>query len=149
MKKRILILVIMLITGTVATFAATVEPVNQKISDAFTKEFTDAQDIRWDNGKNFVRATFKLNNQVMFAYYSHNAELLGVTRNITTDQLPVKLQAELRSSMENQWISDLFEMSSNGVTTYYITLESSTHTIVLLSKGADGWETYSRVKKPA
>ncbi|NML23901.1 hypothetical protein HHL16_23675 [Pseudoflavitalea sp. G-6-1-2] len=149
MKKRILILVIMIITGTVATFAAPVEPVDQKISEAFMKEFTGAQDIRWDNGKNFVRATFKLNNQVMFAYYTADAELLAVTRNITTSQLPVTLQAELKNTQQNQWISDLFEMSSNGNTAYYITLESSTYTVVLRSLGAEGWETYSRVKKPA
>ena len=149
MKKQILIVAMILLTGLSATFANVIETVNQKVSNAFNKEFSGAQDVQWENGKSFAKATFKLNSQVMFAYYSQEGELLGVTRNIVSSQLPINLLSDLKKSYSQYWISDLFEMGNHSTTTYYITLESSTHTMVLKSTGTEGWEMYSKVKKPA
>ena len=149
MKKRILILAMFIVTAITATFANVSRNVSEAITNAFNKEFAGAQDIRWESGKTFAKATFKMNNQVMFAYYSLEGELLGVTKNITPSQLPANLQAELKKELNQYWISDLFEMSGNSGTSYYITLESSTHTVVLKSIGDAGWEFYSRTKKAA
>lgn len=147
--KKLLIVALILLTGLSTTFANSRESVNEKISKAFTKDFASAEEVKWENKENFAKATFKINNQVMFAFYSQDGDLLGVTRNIVSSQLPINLLADLKSSYNKYWITDLFEMSNNGSTTYYVTIESTTHTVVLKSTGTDGWEVFSRVKKPA
>lgn len=147
MKKLTLIVAMFIVTAFTATFANVKGNVNEKITNAFNKEFAGAQDIKWDNGKTFAKATFKLNGQVMFAYYSLDGNLLGVTRNIVSNQLPLNLQVELKRDYNDCWISDLFEMDNNGSSTYYITLETSSYTIVLKSVENEGWDVYSRTKK--
>lgn len=147
--KKILIVAMILLTGLSTTFANLRETVNEKISKAFTKDFAGAEEVKWENKENFAKATFKINNQVMFAFYSQEGDLLGVTRNIVSSQLPINLLADLKGNYGKYWITDLFEMSNNRSTNYYVTLENSTHTIVLRSSGTDGWEVFTKVKKPA
>lgn len=147
--KKLFIVAMILMTGLSTTFANLRESVNEKVSKAFTKDFVGAQDVKWEVKENFAKATFKLNNQVMFAFYSQDGDLLGVTRNIVSSQLPINLLSDLKKSYSNYWITDLFEMGNNNNTTYYVTLECSTHTVVLKSTGTEGWSVYSRVKKAA
>jgi len=85
--------------------------------------------------------------QVMFAYYNESGELIGVVRNILSDKLPINLMTELKRSYNDRWISDLFEMASEGQSTYYVTLETADDTLVLKSNGLSGWSVYKRTKK--
>jgi hypothetical protein len=145
--KKFLIIALILVTGISTTFANSRETVNEKISKAFTKDFAGAQDVKWENKENFAKATFTLNSQVMFAFYSQDGDLLGVTRNIVSSQLPINLLSDLKKGYSNYWITDLFEMGNNSNTAYYVTLENSTHTIVLKSTGTEGWTVFSRTRK--
>lgn len=147
--KKLFIVAMILLTGLSTTFANLRETVNEKISKAFTEDFAGAQEVKWENKENFAKATFKLGNQVMFAFYSQDGELLGVTRNIVSTQLPINLLSDLKKGYNNYWITDLFEMGTNSNTTYYVTLENSTHTVVLKSTGTEGWSVFSRTKKAA
>ena len=88
-----------------------------------------------------------MNDQVMFAYYNGEGELLGVTRNIVSSQLPISLLADLKKNYSEYWISDLFEMASNSETDYYVTLESADSTLVLKSSGSASWNVYKKIKK--
>ncbi len=147
MKKSILIGALLLMVGLSTTFANIKETVNERVLNSFNKEFVGAKEVNWENGKTFAKATFKLNNQVMFAYYSQDGELLAVTRNLISGQLPISLLADLKKNYSDYWITDLFEMANNQETSYYITLESASQTIVLRSVGAAGWETFKKEKK--
>jgi len=123
------------------------EVVNAKAAISFKKEFSQAQEVKWENSKQYVKATFKLNDQVMIAYYSNAGELLGITRNLTTSQLPINLMAEIKKNHKNAWITDLFEITTNDETNYYITLEDADQTVVLKSLGSYGWTTFKKEKK--
>lgn len=146
MKTRILTIALSLMIG-LSSFANNKEIVNERILSSFNKEFAGAQEVNWVNGKTFAKATFKLSNQVMFAYYSPEGELLAVTRNITSGQLPINLLADLKKSYQEYWITDLFEMVSDNETIYYVTLESASQTLVMKSHAIQGWEVYKKEKK--
>ena len=148
MKRRILTLALLLSLSLSNIFANTNEEVvNYKAANSFKKEFTQAQEVKWENGKDFVKATFKMNDQIMIAYYTNTGELLGVTRNITTTQLPISLLTDIKKNHSNAWISDLFEVTTNDETNYYITLQDADQTLVLKSAGGTGWSTYKKQKK--
>ena len=85
----------------------------------------------------------------MFAYYSEAGELIAVTRNIVSSQLPIALLTTLKKNYNSYWISDLFEISSNNDASYYVTLQSADQTVVLKSNGISGWEVYKKEKKTA
>ena len=147
MKKQILTLSLAVLVAFSSAFANGKEGVSQKAVESFSKEFVNAKNVQWESGKEFNRATFELNQQVMFAYYSADGDLLAVSRNITSNQLPIRLSADLKKQYGNFWISDLFEMASNNETSYYVTLESADQTIVLKAVGANAWELYKKEKK--
>ena len=147
MKKSILMWAMMLTMGLTSAFANNEETINQKAVSSFKKDFTTAQDVKWENNKDFVKATFKLNDQVMFAYYSQTGDLMAVTRNIVSSQLPLSLFSNLRKSYSSYWISDLFEISSDADASYYVTLQNGDQTLVLKSNGTSAWELYKKEKK--
>src|SRR5215207_3211974 len=107
MKKSILMWVMMLTMGLTSAFANNEETINQKAVSSFKKDFTNAQDVKWETNKEFVKATFKLNEQVMFAYYSPTGDLMAVTRNIVSGQLPISLLSNLKKSYNAYWITDV------------------------------------------
>ena len=147
MKKSILMWVMMLTVGLTTTFANNEETINQRAVSSFKKDFASAQDVKWENNKDFVKATFTINDQVMFAYYSQTGDLMAVTRNILSNQLPISLLANLKKSYGTYWISDLFEVSSATDASYYVTLQNADQTVVLKSNGASAWEVYRKEKK--
>jgi hypothetical protein len=147
MKNKILIGVFVFITGISSAFANGKEEVNDKIIKTFQKEFAGAQNVQWVTTKEFVKATFTLNEQVVYAYYSNDGNLLGATRNIVSGQLPINLLTDLKKNHSNYWITDLFEMASNNENMYYITLENSDHKLVLKSNGTTGWEVFKKERK--
>ena len=147
MKQVILSIATMLMMGVSAFAANNDEVVNQQALRAFHNDFAGARQVSWDMKNGYTRATFSLNGQVLFAYYSTNGELQAVTRNIVSDQLPINLLAELRKEYSDYWISDLFEMATDNQTTYYVTLENSDKKIVLKSEGTNFWTVFSKTRK--
>ena len=147
MKKSILMWAMMLTMGLTSAFAYNDETINHKAVSSFKKDFNQAEDVKWENSKEYLKATFKLNDQVMFAFYNQAGELMAVTRNIVSNQLPITLLSNLKRNYSAYWITDLFEVSSSTDASYYITLESAEQTLVLKSDGMNGWGVYKKEKK--
>ncbi|WP_315818777.1 hypothetical protein [Paraflavitalea speifideaquila] len=147
MKKSILTWVLLLTVGLSSTFANKLENVNEQVISSFKKDFASAQDVSWEKSKEISKATFKMNDQVMFAYYAEDGNLLAVMRNIVSSQLPINLMSDLKRNYSGYWISDLFEMASDNSTSYYVTVQNGDQTVVLKSFGSAGWETFKKDKK--
>lgn len=137
----------MLTVGMTSAFASPKDEINTQVTSSFNKDFSSAKQVQWQKETDYVKATFTLDNQVMFAYYHENGELIGVVRNILSDKLPINLMSNLKKNYSNYWISDLFEMASEGQSNYYITLETADETLVLKSNGTSEWNVYKRTKK--
>ena len=147
MKKRILTLALVVVTAMSSVFANNVEEVSAKAQNAFKKEFVNATDVRWESVKDFSKAIFRQNGQVMFAYYSHDGERIALSRNLLSSQLPISLSASLKNDYNKYWITDLFEMAADDQTSYYATIESADHKIILKSNGIYGWQVFKKTKK--
>lgn len=143
MKKMILTLAIAV--STLSAFAGEVK-VSEKVLISFNAEFTTATDIEWTVAANYYMASFVYNEQHVFAYYGTEGELLGMTRYILQTDLPLSLQKEIKKNYVNYWISDLFEVSKNEGTSYFITLENADIKLVLKSSGGN-WSSFKKIKK--
>ena len=144
MKKIIMTLAVAM--STFIAFAGE-ENVNRKVLDAFKNEFAAAQQVEWSSGDNFCKAAFVFNNKHVFAFYNMDGELIGITRYLSSMDLPLNLQVSLKKNFTNYWISDLFEVAKKDDTTYYITLENADTKIVLKSIDGNSWESYQKTKK--
>lgn len=96
MKKTLLALVVLV--SSLAVNAAD-ENVSDKVLNAFKTEFTTASQVEWSTGPNYYKASFVFNDKHVFAFYNAEGRLLGLTRNITTSELPLKLQADLKKKL--------------------------------------------------
>jgi hypothetical protein len=147
MKKRIFMMALLVSTLLTSAFANKTNGVNEKAVSSFRNEFKQAEEVKWEAGKDLAKVTFKLNDQVMFAYYSANGELVALTRNILSNQLPIHLMTSLSKNFEGYWISDLFEVSASENRSYYVTIENADYTLVLKSEDAGAWQLYKKTRK--
>lgn len=145
--KKIITLALMLTTITITSFANNAKLINQKVVNSFSRSFTNVEDIRWEVKNDIYKVTFKTGGKEMYAYYNGQGEMMAVTRNIHIDQLPLALSGDLKSKFNDSWMSDLFEVSANGETAYYATIESATHITIYKSEGATGWAIYKKDKR--
>ena len=144
MKKIIITLAIAM--TTLVSFAGE-ENVSSTVLNSFSKEFAGAQDVQWTNGKDCYKASFVFNSQHVTAFYNLDGDLMGITRNISSLDLPISLQAGLKKDYSGFWISDLFEVSNADGTNYYITMEKADGKIVLKSGMGGKWSVYKKVTK--
>jgi hypothetical protein len=149
MKKRILTWALLLVTGISSTFANAPKGTDDNIRTSFKKEFKNAEVIKWETYRAYTKATFKMNDRVMFAYYTGSGQLIAVARNILSDQLPIQLMTSLKNDYSDYWITDLFEMNSDDGSSYYVTLESTDYKLVLESDNMSEWRIYKKEKKNA
>lgn len=123
------------------------ENVNNNVLTSFSKDFAGASEVKWTTGSEFYKATFVYNSQSVMAYYTTDGELLGLTRYISSLDLPFNLQTNLKKEYTDYWISDLFEVSNNDGTNYYITLEKADAKVVLQSANGSKWSVYKKSTK--
>ena len=134
--------------STTYSFAATTSAndENKEVKASFQRDFQNAHLMSTEVKDNFTKVTFTLNDQVMTAFYAADGSLLGVTRNIVSSQLPVSLLMSFKKHYSAYWVTDLFEMSRDEQSNYYLTLENAGTKMTLRSNG-DEWEVYSNIKK--
>jgi len=145
MKKLLLVLGLVATMGVCSAYPS--ERVSQKVLTSFKTEFTNAQNVEWETGNNYFRASFTMNEQRIFAYYNVNGELLSIARYISSIQLPVNLFTDIKNNYSKYWISDLFEVSNSEGLHYYVTLETADSKLVMHSGNGGSWSTYSKNKK--
>ena len=145
MKPLFIIITLFSIAFSTSSFAA--DPVSKRALKAFQHTFTEAKNVTWTSSENLFKVQFVLNEQTLIAFYSTDGEFLGVTRNISSLQLPLLLQASLRKEYANYWITELFELSGKNGTEYYMTLEDGDSKLTLKSHDNVYWSTYQKSKK--
>jgi len=115
--------------------------------ESFQNSFRSATSVSWTSASNHYKANFTLNGQYVTAYYDLQGKLLGLTRNISSTQLPIALQASLKQDYSEYWISNLFEMANEEGTNYFITIENADTQLTLKGGAGSDWETYRKQRK--
>jgi hypothetical protein len=114
---------------------------------SFETTFSNAKEADWTVSNNFYKVQFALDGQYISAFYNANGDLVALTRNISSSQLPVMLQVDLKKQTDKYWITELFELTNEEGTSYYVALENADSKIVLRSTDNRNWESYSKSHK--
>lgn len=146
-SKKLAIAVALLLTVGVTSSFTTPTDKTDVIKASFRKDFKKAELMGIEAGDSYNKLTFKMNDMVLYAFYTDNGELLAVTRNIRSSQLPIQLLLDLKRDYANYWITDLFEFNGDGSNSYYVTLENADTSITLRASSSDNWQLYSRKNK--
>ncbi|MGZ3923455.1 MAG: hypothetical protein ACXVBJ_06765 [Flavisolibacter sp.] len=88
-----------------------------------------------------------LGPQFKNAFYAPNGELIVVTQNIVSEQLPLRLLIDLKKNYSAYRISELFEIVNGTDDDYYVTLENVDEKLILKAKSTTGWKPYKKIVK--
>ena len=148
MKKRILTLVTAFVLIANITFANTGKSsVPESVTYAFNQSFSHAKMIGWDDYGNYYKATFMQRGKTMYAFYSDEAQFMGIAKNVLSDQLPVLLQAGIKNNFQGYWITDLVNYQVDGKNGFLVTIENADEKIVLKTDDDQHWQIYSKGSK--
>jgi len=143
-----LIIALFLTVGLSSSFATPSDDLNEIVKTSFRKDFKSAELIGYEVGRQYTKVTFKMDEMVLFAFYADNGDLLAVTRNIRTNQLPIQLLLDLKKRFTGDyWVTDLFEITCDGQNNYYVTVENESTKTTMRSAGANSWEIYEKTNK--
>ena len=145
MKRLLVTLTIALSLISLSSFANG-EGVSPRAIKSFNHSFKTAAEVRWTVTDKYFKADFTLNGQYVAAFYDAEGKMIALTRNISSLQLPITLQADLKQNYNCYWISDVLEVANEDGTSYYITLETADEKLTLKSN-SDSWSTFQKQRK--
>ena len=125
MKRFLFTLVVFLAVLGNYSFAGGDEIVSIKVREAFKKEFSSAQHIRWQRLKNenIYEAQFIYNNERLCAFYDENGQLLVISRSIAAASLPMLVTKKVNKQYKDYKLLEVLEYVSEGNTSYLLILE--------------------------
>lgn len=123
------------------------EKVSPVIANAFQRSFNNVKDVKWSEANGLYKAEFEYNNQYLISYFNADGELVANSQQISSESLPTRLQASLKKYMDRYWISDLFKVTTEEGTVYYVTLKNGDEQLTLQSVADRKWAGFNKVTK--
>lgn len=114
------------------------------VEQSFENAYSGAKNITWKQVGDLYKASFVLDNQYVSAFYNSDGELVAVTKNISSLQLPQKLQKSLKNKLGNSWIGEVFVVNTDGKDTYFVKMENADTAVLLKSYSSNKWAVYQK-----
>ncbi|HTE09950.1 MAG TPA: hypothetical protein VK645_03255 [Chitinophagaceae bacterium] len=146
MKKKIITLLAFVMLAVTTTFAGG-NGISKNALVTFSGTFAKATDVKWEKEATYYKASFKMNGQSLNALLSEEGDMIAVSRNILSTELPIRLQASLNKNFSAYWIADLTEYAVGNGTVYYITLENADQKMLFESVGTYDWALVKTITK--
>lgn len=134
MKKLFLTAMAALTLG-VASFAKDVNKVNSLTLHNFQKSFSEATDVDWSVTPVYTKAKFKLDGEVVEAFYDGLGALIGTSRKVELKSLPLNATQQIKKKYGKYPILDTIEFIQNDETRYYVSLDKNGKKLVLEVSG--------------
>ncbi len=146
--KTVFTAVVMLLSFS--SFATGYEPdkVSPVVKAAFENDFSKATQVNWEKTDDFYFASFLLNGIKADAAYTESGELIGTSRKISADQMPLSITVALAENYGG-YVTDntVVELSYASVTRYYVTVSNSSQVVKLKCYSNGDMEVESKTKK--
>ena len=143
---KFLLFIMVTLSSFAAKSAPKADPITPVVLESFQTTFREANEVNWTESKYFFKAEFLFNGQYISAFFTKGGLLIATAKNLVFNELPLFLQINFRESYNDYWITDLFEMTKDGETTYYMTLENADQKLVLNSS-LNCWNVFDRKNK--
>jgi hypothetical protein len=116
--------------------------VNVLAKDHFVANFGNLPDVQWKRTVNFDEAAFTKNGKKMKAWYDGDANLVGITSNVTFADVPVAGQKEIKAKYKDYTIGSVVfyddsEANETDMMLYDMQFDDADNYFVELVKGSD------------
>lgn len=124
------------------------EKVTPVVKAAFESDFAKATVVKWEKTDEFYFASFLLNNVKVDAAYTEKGELIGTSRRIAAEQMPLSISVALADNYGGYEVDNsIVELTHQSVTRYYVTVSNKTETVKLKCYSNGELEVESKTKK--
>ena len=106
--------------------------VTAKVKAAFQQDFSYASSVSWKENSDFYFVSFQLKGVAIDAAYNADGELVGTSRKLDIDQVPLAVSMELAKKYSGYSVSaKVMELNFEGQTSYYIDVQDNTQVLSL------------------
>jgi hypothetical protein len=124
-KLRTLFAAAAILVATSAFASPGPDKVSEKVKAEFEKFFAGATNVRWEKKDDFYFASFDLNAKEAGAAYNESGELLGISRILETNQLPLSISMAIADRYAGYTVAkSITEITYDGQTSYYVDVEN-------------------------
>lgn len=129
--KKIIVTIAIAILGLSSSFANENSTIDPKIISAFEKEFSFAQNVKWQSKEDLAQVSFLLNEQAVTAWYNSEAVLVTIARNLLYAQLPISVINALEKNYPDAALFGIIEVFHNNEVHYQMTAQKKNKTLLL------------------
>lgn len=145
--KKLFFAALIAVTVASSAFAADTKKVNSVTTSNFKSEFKKASEVSWTSTEEFTKATFVLNNQKMEAFYDQNGEMIGTSKAVSLDELPVSAKRSIAKRLSGYTVKEAIEFQGTDELAYYISAENDKETAILKVSDNGTMSNYKTIKK--
>lgn len=145
--KKLLFSALFAIAIASSAFAAPSSNVNANILSHFKSSFHNATDITWTSKEDFAKATFTLDNIKMEAFYNATGDLIGTSKNIGMEELPVNAKRSFAKKFQNYTVKEAIHFEGVDETAYYISAENDVESVIVRVAENEQMSTYKKTRK--
>lgn len=150
MKKIKIMFTALVMLLSISSFALSPNPdvVTQAVKTAFENDFSKATKVTWEKTDEFYFASFLLNNVKTDAAYTETGELIGTSRKIKAEQMPLSIAVAIADNYDGYVVDNtVVELTYASVTRYYVTVSNENRTVKLKCYSNGDLEVESKIKK--
>lgn len=148
MKKMFVVLAAVVITAGAWAYPSPSPAENSKAAEKFEMEFSGARNVEWSGSKDLPIATFIVNNERMWAWFTSDGELIATQRNVKKEQMPYLAAKAINKLEEGQSIRNIAEIIKDGEMYYLVRSENAKYkSLYKLNPAGDAERMEKRKKK--
>jgi hypothetical protein len=121
--------------------------VNEKVLKAFKATFTQAEDVVWNEYKDYYQANFKMDDIQVRAQYDENGSLLRTMRYYGEKQLLPNIVSRLRKRYSGKDIFGVTEVTTDAEVVFVVTLKDEKNWYVVKSDAYGNLELTDKYKR--
>ncbi len=147
-KLRTVFAAVAMLFALSAFASAGPEKISVKVKTEFERNFSGALNVKWEKQDDYYFAYFDLNSKEVSAAYNENGELLGVSRILETNQLPLSISLAIANKYQGFSVGNtVTEITYEGQTSYYVTVENDKKNLKLKCTGTGEINIDKKTKK--
>lgn len=137
-----------LVTVAIATSAfAGSNNVNVLVLNSFNHAFRNASNVAWTSREDYAKATFTLDDVKMEAFYNPNGELIGSSKGIKMDELPVNAKRTFAKKFSGYTVKEAIRFEGNDESAYYISADNDTESVIVKVSDNEQVSTFKKTNK--
>jgi len=129
--KKLFIAALLAISVASSAFAADVATVKAIVLNNFKHDFERATEVSWKANSDYAKATFILDHQKMEVFYNSDGDIIGTSKAISLDELPVKAKRTFAQKFDGYTVKEAIRFEGNEDAAYFISAENEKESVVL------------------